>query len=137
MMKEKLRYLIVCYLYRLTNCDNPYIDPVIMNLPRIMQAGTLPVNIDPFPLAWLVPPIRTGFYSYGGSMTSEPYGTGVTLFIHSEPLAISRSQMEQFRCIRNRLGQRCGSRRRPVQPLNDRVVCYNEYQTKSNLNTCF
>lgn len=137
MMGEKLRYLIICYLYRITNCDNPYIDPVIMNLPRIMKACTLPVNIDPFPLAWLVPPIRTGFFSYGGSMTSEPYDTGVTWFVHSEPLAISRSQMEQFRNLRNRLDQRIGSRRRPVQPLNDRVVCYNEYQTNFTLNRSF
>lgn len=134
MMTEKLRYLIICYLYRITNCDNPYIDPVIMNLPRIIQACTLPVNIDPFPLAWLVPSFRTGFFSYGGSMTSEPCDTGVTWFIHSEPLAISRSQMGQFRNIKNRLGQRIGSRRRPVQPLNDRIVCYNEYQPKSTLN---
>lgn len=134
MMREELQYLIICYLYQITNCDNPYLDPVILNLPRIIQACSLPVKIDPFPLAWLVPPIRTGFFSYGSLLTSKPYDTGVTWFIHSEPLAISRSQMEQFQTLRNQLGQRMASRRRPVQPLNDRIVCYNEYQTKSALN---
>lgn len=130
-MKENLRYLVVSYLYRITHCDNPYMDPVIMNLPRISEARTLPVGIDPFPLVWLVPPIRTGFFSYGGSMTFAPHKSGVTWFVHPEPLAISRSQMKQFRSLRNRNGQRMTSVRRPVQPLNDRVIRYNEYHTNA------
>lgn len=127
MVNEKFRYLVICYLFRITNCDNPYLDPIIINLPRISQPSVLPVNIDPFPLAWLVPPIRYGFFSYGGSMTSEPYESNVTYFVHEEPLAISRSQMEQFRSLRNRQGQLMTSRCRPVQRLNDRVICYNAY----------
>lgn len=130
MRKEKLRYLVISYLYRITNCDNPYMDPVILNLPRITRASTVPVHIDPFPLAWLAPPVRTGFFSYGGSLTCQPQITDVTWLVHAEPLAISRSQMEQFRNLRNHCGQRMVAHRRPVQPLNDRVVCFNKLESK-------
>lgn len=119
--------LIISYFFSITKYDNPYLDPISSNLHLIRQPGSK-AEIPPFPLSWLCYPFRTGFFSYGGSMSEPPCKEGVTWFVHPEPIAISIKQIIEFRSL---LGPDNTSRImrnfRPIQNVNGRVICYNRY----------
>lgn len=119
--------LIISYFFSITKYDNPYLDPITSNLHLVRYPGTKS-NIPPFPLSWLCYPFKTGFYSYGGSLSEPPCSEGVTWFIHPEPMAISIKQIIEFRSL---LGPDNTSRImrnfRPVQNVNGRLICYNMY----------
>ena len=103
-------------------------DPVIQNLYRIQKPGTK-VNISPFPLSYLCHQFRTGFYSYGGSLTEPPCYEGAEWFLFPEPLAISERQLNEFRQILSTdSNTRIWCNARPVQNVNTtRVVNLNQY----------
>lgn len=103
-------------------------DPVIQNLHRIRKPGTK-IEISPFPLAYLCHQFRSGFYSYGGSITEPPCYQGAEWFIFPEPLAISERQLNEFRQILSANGKtRIVRNARPVQYINStRVINFNEY----------
>jgi carbonic anhydrase len=56
-------------------------------------------------------------YRYCGSLTSEPFGEGVTWLMRRTPITMSRRQIEQLRQAMHRYS-------RGVQPLNHRVIRY-------------
>lgn len=116
--------------FQITKFDNPYLDPIILNLHSISEAGSC-TEISPFPISWMCYPFKSGFFSYGGSLTEPPCSEGVTWFIQPEPLAISEKQMNEFRKLRNKEGVRIMKNSRPVQNLNTRIVCYNKLESKT------
>lgn len=118
--------LMVAYIYELS-AHNPYIDPLMQNLKLVQQPGKR-VRIAPFPLSYLVYPFRSGFYSYGGSLTTPPCYQGIEWFIFPESLAISDFQLRHFRQLLGGDGFTPISRNsRPVQPLGNRVINLNYF----------
>ncbi|TMW51208.1 hypothetical protein DOY81_003685, partial [Sarcophaga bullata] len=119
--------LMVAYFFEIS-ANNPYLDPVIQNLYRIQKPGTK-VSIPPFPLSYLCHQFRTGFYSYGGSLTEPPCYEGAEWFLFPEPLAISERQLNEFRQILSTdSNTRIWCNARPVQNVNTtRVVNLNQY----------
>lgn len=107
---------------------NPYLDPIIQNLHRIKMPGSK-IEIPPFPLAYLCHQFRTGFYSYGGSLTEPPCYQGTEWFVFPEPLAISDRQLNEFRQLMSSDGKtRIVRNARPVQNINEsRIVNLNQY----------
>lgn len=103
-------------------------DPIVQNLYRIQKPGSK-VEISPFPLAYVCHQFRTGFYSYGGSLTEPPCYQGAEWFIFPEPLAISENQLNEFRHLLSHDGKtRILRNARPVQNLGcSRVVNLNHY----------
>lgn len=103
-------------------------DPVIQNLHRIQKPGSI-VSISPFPLSYLCHQFRTGFYSYGGSLTEPPCYEGAEWFLFPEPLAVSQRQLNEFRQILSTDSKtRIWHNARPVQNVNStRVVNLNQY----------
>ena len=82
-----------------------------------------------FPLSYLLYQFRTGFYSYGGSLTEPPCYQGAEWFLFPEPLAISERQLNEFRQLLSKDGKtRILRNSRPVQSINcTRVVNLNQY----------
>lgn len=118
--------LMVSYIFELS-AHNPFLDPLMQNLKLVQQPGKC-VRIPPFPLSYLVYPFRSGFYSYGGSLTTPPCYQGIEWFIFPESLAISDFQLRHFRQLLSADGFTPISRNsRPVQPLGNRVVNLNYF----------
>ncbi|XP_003699158.1 carbonic anhydrase 3-like [Apis florea] len=120
--KENDGILIVSFFFQITNADNPYLDHIVTNLWRIIQPGTK-VHIPPFPLLWIFPTFERDYYTYNGSFTQPPCSEIVTWILQPEPIAISSSQVAQFRKICSQDGPilfNC----RPVQQVNERSVYF-------------
>ncbi|XP_016911536.1 carbonic anhydrase 3 [Apis cerana] len=120
--KENDGILIVSFFFQITNADNPYLDHIVTNLWRIVQPGTK-VHIPPFPLLWIFPTFERDYYTYNGSFTQPPCSEIVTWILQPEPIAISSSQVAQFRKICSPDGPilfNC----RPVQQVNERSVYF-------------
>ncbi|XP_011181754.1 putative carbonic anhydrase 3 [Zeugodacus cucurbitae] len=119
--------LMVGYFFEVS-ANNPYLDPLVQNLHRIQKPGSK-IEIPPFPLSYLLYQFRTGFYSYGGSLTEPPCYQGAEWFLFPEPLAISERQLSEFRQLLSKDGKtRILRNSRPVQNINcTRVVNLNQY----------
>nr|XP_036221486.1 putative carbonic anhydrase 3 isoform X2 [Bactrocera oleae] len=119
--------LMVGYFFEVS-ANNPYLDPLVQNLHRIQKPGSK-IEIPPFPLSYLLYQFRTGFYSYGGSLTEPPCYQGAEWFLFPEPLAISERQLNEFRQLLSKDGKtRILRNSRPVQSINcTRVVNLNQY----------
>ncbi|XP_076759041.1 carbonic anhydrase 1 [Xylocopa sonorina] len=120
--KENDGILIVSFLFQITNADNPYLDHIVTNLWRIVQPGAK-VHLPPFPLLWIFPSFEKDYYTYNGSLTRPPCSEVVTWILQPEPIAISSSQVAQFRKICSSDGPIL-SNCRPVQRVNDRSVYF-------------
>ncbi|XP_017054048.1 uncharacterized protein LOC108096720 [Drosophila ficusphila] len=116
--------LMIGYVFELS-AHNPFLDPLVQNL-RLVQKPGKRVQIPPFPLSYLMYPFRTGFYSYGGSLTHPPCYQGTEWFIFPESLAISDFQLRHFRLLLGPDGISPITRNcRPVQHMGNRVVNLN------------
>lgn len=118
--------LMIAYIYELS-AHNPLLDPLMQNLKLVQMPGKR-VQISPFPLSYLIYPFRTGFYSYGGSLTQPPCYQGIEWFIFPESLAISDFQLRHFRQLLS--GDRftpISRNSRPVQPLGNRIINLNYF----------
>ncbi|XP_017148562.2 carbonic anhydrase 1 [Drosophila miranda] len=123
--------LTIAYMFELS-AHNPFLDPLVQNLRQVQQPGKA-VNILPFPLCYLMPPFRAGFYSYGGSLTRPPFYEGTEWFIFPETLAISDFQLRHFRQLLSHDGVTPITRNaRPVQALRNRSINLNLF---SPMNT--
>ncbi|KAH0952267.1 hypothetical protein HN011_004026 [Eciton burchellii] len=122
--------VIVSFFLQINQADNPYLDHVVSNLWRISCPGSK-VYIPPFPLEWIFAPFDRDYYAYNGSFSQPPCSEIVTWIVQQEPIAISPSQVEQFRKICSMDGPlllNC----RPVQPLNDRNIYFYEKSMDDN-----
>ncbi|XP_054728749.1 carbonic anhydrase 1-like [Anastrepha obliqua] len=119
--------LMIGYFFEVSS-NNPYLDPLVQNLHRIQKPGSK-IEIPPFPLSYLCYQFRTGFYSYGGSLTEPPCYQGAEWFLFPEALAISERQLNEFRHLLSKDGKtRILRNSRPVQNINcTRVVNLNQY----------
>ncbi|KAH8390060.1 hypothetical protein KR200_006176 [Drosophila serrata] len=116
--------LMLGYVFELS-AHNPFLDPLVQNL-RLVQKPGKRVQIQPFPLSYLIYAFRTGFYSYGGSLTHPPCYQGTEWFIFPESLAISDFQLRHFRLLLGPDGITPITRNcRPVQQVGNRVVSLN------------
>ncbi|XP_034178864.2 carbonic anhydrase 1 isoform X2 [Osmia lignaria lignaria] len=115
--------LIVSFLFQITNADNPYLDHLVTNLWQIVEPGSR-LHIPPFPLTWICPLPENNYYTYNGSLTQPPCSEIVTWIVQSEPIAISSSQVAQFRKVCSSNGPIL-SNCRPVQLINERDVYFH------------
>lgn len=60
-------------------------------------------------------PHNATHYRYMGSLTTPPCSEGVNWFVMSQPIEVSREQVEQFASI-------IGANNRPLQEVNNRLI---------------
>ncbi|MEJ2539532.1 MAG: carbonic anhydrase family protein [Gemmatimonadota bacterium] len=64
----------------------------------------------------------TGAYYYSGSLTTPPCSEGVSWYVRRTPTELSAGQIEAFTAVYDH-------NNRPVQPLNDRMLQFDESPT--------
>lgn len=120
--------LAISYLFTETVTKNFYLDPICQHIKRITSSCSSSCSLEaisPFPVVWLCPEFKQGFYQYVGSQTVPPCSETVTWFVNTELFSISSSQLECFSLLYNPNGFH---NQRPVQPLNDRVIVLNQIE---------
>lgn len=75
------------------------------------------------PIQVLAPIFPNSYYFYKGSLTDPPYNEGVSWIIFSEPLSISKRQLQEFWQLCGHDGGICKNIR-PVQPINEDMMVY-------------
>lgn len=103
--------------------NNPYLQPVIDALRKI-RCPFSNASVEPIPLSWIMPPFKTKFYAYCGSLTHPPCTEGVKWLVQPEPLGISARQLRQFRKLMTVDGGFLDVNTRPVQEIYNREVYY-------------
>ncbi|CAG9765173.1 unnamed protein product [Ceutorhynchus assimilis] len=72
---------------------------------------------------------RSFYYTYEGSLTTPPCSEVVTWIEFTNPLPMSREQINAFRKLFSKNGPLTHNYR-PIQPLNDRIVYFNGADSK-------
>lgn len=104
--------LLVLTLFAVEGEYNEIIGSIFSNIPKTKNE---PVNtgilLDPSELM----PEDQSYYTYFGSLTTPPCSASVQFVIMKEPIQISREQIDFFNSLYR-------DNRRPVQPLNNRLI---------------
>uniref|UniRef100_A0A0N5A923 Carbonic anhydrase n=1 Tax=Syphacia muris TaxID=451379 RepID=A0A0N5A923_9BILA len=78
-------------------------------IPNIKMEDKLPAN-------------KSSFWRYNGSLTTPPCTECVTWTVFTEPISITKQQLEEFRKVQDSPGHLLEKNYRPVQKLNEREV---------------
>jgi carbonic anhydrase len=111
--KDKDGNLAVVGVLLKEGAENAALAPIWANLPTEQgkEKSVKGVTVSAKSLL----PGNPEYYRYSGSLTTPPCSEGVTWLVMTEPLEVSKAQVEKFR---NLMG---GDTNRPVQPLNARL----------------
>lgn len=80
------------------------------------------------PLELLLPAEKSQYYTYYGSLTTPPCSEVVTWIDYKKSIPLSHDQVEEFRRLQNTDGDYMTHNNRPVQPIGDRIVLFNEIE---------
>lgn len=109
---EAGKLAVVAVLFK-TGQENVALKPVLDNMP--IGAGpehtVAGVSFNPADLL----PAKLGYYHFMGSLTTPPCTEGVSWYVLTTPVELSRAQLAQFRTLYKHNA-------RPVQPGNGREV---------------
>ena len=94
--------------------ENAVLKSVFSNLPAEESSVPLPEKFDIGSML----PHALSYYKYAGSLTTPPCSEGVTFYILSTPLEISRAQLNAFQ-------KRFHRNARPIKPVNGRMIVYS------------
>ncbi|XP_064110885.1 uncharacterized protein LOC135218483 [Macrobrachium nipponense] len=119
---EKGIYEVSVFL-EFSDADNPKLANVISGLEKVVLSLSSN-DLTPFPLENLLPSNRQDFYLYDGSITtpSPMCDEKAYSLVFSQPITISRNQMERFYNLENAAGYKIRNNFRNLQPLNGRMV---------------
>jgi carbonic anhydrase len=101
--------------------DNPAITPLWAQLPEAVGTETT-VQIPAGFADYIFPDVGTGFYHYGGSLTTPPCSEGVTWYVRKTFTTLSKEQIAAFTAVYDH-------NNRPVQALNERTLYLDENPT--------
>jgi len=107
--------------FQITAEDNPNLAPITQALQRI-QAHHNSVQMEPFPMANLLPDDLSKFFRYNGSLTTPGCNQIVTWTVAHAPLDISADQLQQFRQLMDQHSQPLVDNFRPTQKIHNRRV---------------
>ena len=93
-------------------------------------------NVTMFRTDYLLPASTDVFYRYSGSLTTPSCSEAVIWTLLTEPLFVSREQLEMFRRHNDTRGHEMRGNRRPVMPLNGRKVYLRRSSTYLLPSTC-
>lgn len=104
------KYSVVTLMLK-SGSENKAFEPIWEHLPIIKgeQENISSLVIDEYDLL----PANLSYYRYSGSFTTPPCTEGVNFIIMSNPVELSKEQIEAFKSI-------YPNNNRPIQPLNQR-----------------
>ncbi|XP_051175813.1 carbonic anhydrase 2 isoform X2 [Leptopilina boulardi] len=119
---------VLAYFFEVDKKPNLIYDEIISILPDVESLDSKSQFTSPLQLSEFLQPKTVNlenYFTYTGSLTTPPCAEVVTWIDFKEPLQLSHNQIEHFRRVRNTAGQKLTHNFRPVQPLEDRIVCHN------------
>ncbi|GFU22066.1 carbonic anhydrase 14 [Nephila pilipes] len=90
---------VLAVLFKLSDQDNPALEPIIDKLDDIRTEGSK-VDMGDFTLESLLPDDLMPYYRYEGSLTTPPCSEIVTWTIFKDFVPISEKQLQQFRNVK-------------------------------------
>mmetsp|Transcript_24396 Transcript_24396/g.57686 ORF Transcript_24396/g.57686 Transcript_24396/m.57686 type:complete len:349 (-) Transcript_24396:23-1069(-) len=115
---KKGRLLILAWLFDTSVAPEPFMKDLSKHLPKAPGDTRTPPDQEEFKEflnGLLEAHDATKYYSFDGSLTIPPCTEGVRWVVMAEPLGISRKMARKFKHLQH-------NNRRPIQPLNNRVV---------------
>ncbi|XP_034239564.1 carbonic anhydrase 2-like [Thrips palmi] len=104
---------------------NPDFQKLVDEIPKISAADSSKVESNANLLAWVLPSLQKGgYYSYPGSLTTEPYSENVIWIVYENPIIIGKSQIEPFRSIENHHEEALLTNFRSLQSNSDLQLKY-------------
>lgn len=109
---EAGKLAVVAVLFRVGK-ENTALKPVLDNMPIAAgpEHSVAGVSVNPADLL----PAKLGYYHFMGSLTTPPCSEGVSWYVLTTPVELSRTQLAEFRTLYQHNA-------RPVQALNGREV---------------
>ncbi|XP_050527299.1 carbonic anhydrase 7-like [Daktulosphaira vitifoliae] len=115
---------VVSYFGEISDEDDEEIENFINDLKHITRPGSFiirPVGVEFY---WLRKTAhQRHYYTYPGSLTTEPFSECVTWITYRSPFKLSRRQLSAFRTLRSRnRGVLINRNDRDLQPFNNRPI---------------
>lgn len=111
--KDKAGNLAVVGVLLKEGAENAALAPVWANMPGEVGKEKSVDGVTVSAKALL--PSKPEYYRYSGSLTTPPCSEGVTWLVMTEPMEVSKAQVEKFHSLMG------GDTNRPVQPVNARL----------------
>uniref|UniRef100_A0A1B6FAF2 Carbonic anhydrase n=1 Tax=Cuerna arida TaxID=1464854 RepID=A0A1B6FAF2_9HEMI len=104
--------------------DNEKLNPMYHLLPNITKAKSSVELPSWDALKWVASALSTNYeyYTYPGSLTTEPYTENVIFILLPKPITLSVVQLNAFRNIHGDNDHRVTDNKRQLQPLHNRPI---------------
>jgi carbonic anhydrase len=103
-------------------------DEIVEHLPVVVLPHSEAHLARQLPLELLLPAEKSQYFTYNGSLTTPPCSEVVTWIDYKQSIPLSHDQVEEFRRLQNTEGDYMTHNNRPVQPIGDRIVLFNEIE---------
>ncbi|XP_065333852.1 carbonic anhydrase 2-like [Cloeon dipterum] len=123
---------VMAFFYEVSAEDNFVYAEIVEHLPTVVLPHSEAKLSRQLPLELLLPNDKSQYYTYHGSLTTPPCSEVVTWIDFKESILLSHEQVEEFRSLQDTDGDTMTHNNRPVQPLGNRVVYFNEREDYSS-----
>jgi carbonic anhydrase len=103
-------------------------DEIVEHLPVVVLPHSEAHMARQLPLELLLPSEKSQYFTYNGSLTTPPCSEVVTWIDYKQSIPLSHDQVEEFRSLQDTEGDYMTHNNRPVQPIGDRIVLFNEVE---------
>ena len=116
--------------------DNSLLTPLHTLLPNISDAKTSAYLDTAEAFKWVHSAFNLNheYYTYPGSLTTEPYSENVRWILFIEPIKLSYTQLHSFRTLHSEHSSTIADNKRNVQPIHARPVLVSSNILKPNLS---
>ncbi|XP_066138892.1 carbonic anhydrase 2-like [Euwallacea fornicatus] len=115
---------VLSYLTSVSAQDNKHYDKLEEGLHQVQNIFSNSTIYNVGTLNDLIAKNRHRYYTYEGSLTTPPCSEAVTWIEFEDTIPLSAEQISAFRLLSTKTG-RLTHNYRPTQPLNGRIIFYN------------
>ncbi|EDW69070.1 carbonic anhydrase 2 isoform X1 [Drosophila virilis] len=116
---------VLAFFFKITAADNPNYGEFAELLDKISHKGQSAELAQPLPLNKFLEYDLVTYFTYTGSLTTPPCAEKVVWIDFYQPIDISEYQLNHFRLLTAN-DDHLKNNFRPTQPLNNRVVYFND-----------
>ncbi|XP_054268733.1 carbonic anhydrase 2-like isoform X2 [Macrosteles quadrilineatus] len=104
--------------------DNKLLEPLYNLLPKLSEPNSSQELSTPLVMQWPTSALTDNdeYYTYPGSLTTEPYSENVVFIVLPKPIKLSHKQLAAFREIHSEHHDKMLANKRDVQPVHQRPI---------------